>query len=182
MTKTRICVYCGSRLPESTGIITLAKQVGDEIAKRNWGLVYGGGKVGIMGVIADSVLDQNGEVIGIIPTALKKAEVVHTGVTQVIETLDMHSRKAKMEKLSDAFVILPGGFGTLDEFFEILTWKQLGFHSKPIILVNQSGYFDGLTQFLDTAIGLDFIKETNRSLFQITKDSNETLELLDTYF
>jgi hypothetical protein len=174
-----ICVYCGSRIPEDKKFENLAKQIGSAIASKNWGLVYGGGKVGMMGVIADAALEKKGEVIGIIPTALKRAEVVHTGVSEIIETPDMHTRKALMEKRSSAFVVLPGGFGTLDEFFEILTWRQLGIHDKPIILVNAFGYFDGLSSFVDTAIDHDFVRANNRELFSITSNLEETISVLE---
>lgn len=174
-----ICVYCGSRTPDDIQLADQAKELGASIANRNWGLVYGGGKVGMMGIVADAALAQNGEVIGIIPTALKRAEVVHTGVTKIIETADMHTRKALMEKKSSAFVVLPGGFGTLDEFFEILTWRQLGFHNKPIILVNAKGYFDGLASFVDKAISEDFIRSNNRDLFWITANVEEALTVLE---
>ncbi|MEO9885285.1 MAG: TIGR00730 family Rossman fold protein [Balneola sp.] len=174
-----VCVYCGSRTPEDSRIIELADKIGNAIADHNWGLVYGGGKVGMMGLIADAALEKNGEVIGIIPTALKRAEVVHTGVTEVIETPDMHTRKALMEKKSSAFLVLPGGFGTLDEFFEILTWRQLGIHNKPIILLNAFGYFDGLATFVENAIDQDFVRANNRNLFSITTNFEETISVLE---
>jgi len=177
-----ICVYCGSRTPKDNHLQEIANSLGTSIAQRNWGLVYGGGKVGMMGIVADAALAQKGEVIGIIPTSLKRAEVVHTGVTEIIETQDMHTRKALMEKKSEAFVVLPGGFGTLDEFFEILTWRQLGFHNKPIILVNVSGYFDGLQTFVNKAVDEDFIRENNTGLFTITSNVEETLAVLDRNF
>ncbi len=175
----RVCVYCGSRTLNNPGLSAIAVSLGEAIARRTWGLVYGGGKVGMMGIVANACLEGGSEVIGIIPTALKRAEVAHTGVTELIETPDMHSRKAKMEELSDAFVVLPGGFGTLDEFFEILTWKQLGFHNKPIALVNHTGYFEGLAQFVDTAIGTNFIRDENRTLFSIVESFEELMEFLD---
>lgn len=173
-----ICVYCGSRTPKDSQFIELAKGLGAFIANENWGLVYGGGKVGMMGIVANSSLQNDGEVIGIIPTALKREEVVHTGVTEIIETPDMHTRKALMEKRSSAFVVLPGGFGTLDEFFEILTWRQLGIHNKPIVLVNAGGYFDGLAEFVNTSIDQNFVRENNRELFSITSNLEETMAVL----
>ena len=158
-----VCVYCGSRKPLDIEIRSL---------------VYGGGKVGMMGLIADASLSNNGEVIGVIPTHLKRAEVAHTGLTKLHETQDMHTRKALMESLSDAFVVLPGGFGTLDEFFEILTWRQLGIHNKPIILVNINGYFDGLELFTKKAVSEDFIKEEGLELFQIAHSLEECIVVL----
>lgn len=173
-----VCVYCGSRIPNNPELVGLASSLGSEIANSGWTLVYGGGKVGTMGIIADAALNVGGEVIGVIPTHLKKAEVAHTGLTKLYETQDMHTRKALLENLSDVFVIIPGGFGTLDEFFEILTWKQLGIHKKPIILVNKSGYFDGLTQFFDQSIEENYVRETSMNLFSIVENLEECLEIL----
>ena len=175
----KICVYCGSRTPEDAELSSLAIETGTRIANNGWTLVYGGGKVGMMGLVADSTLAGNGEVIGIIPTDLKKAEVVHTGVTTLHETQNMHTRKALMESLSDAFVVLPGGYGTLDEFFEILTWRQLGIHNKPIILINKNGYFDGLQVFVDKALEENFITEKSASLFHIVSELEECIEILN---
>lgn len=174
-----ICVYCGSRKPQTKEINQTAVQLGKEIASRNWALVYGGGKVGMMGLAADSALKSNGDVIGVIPTHLKKAEVVHLGLTKLHETQDMHTRKALMESLSDAFVVLPGGFGTLDEFFEILTWRQLGIHNKPIVLLNINGYFDGLMQFVEQALSEDFIQSKSTRLFKVAATVDECLEMLE---
>lgn len=179
---SKICVYCGSRTPHTQEITETANQLGGFLGKKNWTLVYGGGKVGMMGLIADATLTAGGEVIGVIPTALKRAEVVHNGLTELHETQDMHTRKALMETLSDAFVVLPGGFGTLDEFFEILTWRQLGIHSKPIILVNKNGYFDGLLAFVDEALKQDFIRPESTHLFEVATDLEKTLELLEHKF
>ncbi|RNC79588.1 MAG: TIGR00730 family Rossman fold protein [Balneola sp.] len=173
-----ICVYCGSRIPNSPELVDLASNLGKEIAQEGWTLVYGGGKVGTMGIIADAALDKGGEVIGVIPTHLKKAEVAHEGLTKLYETQDMHTRKALLENLSDVFVIIPGGFGTLDEFFEILTWKQLGIHSKPIILVNKSGYFNGLTQFFERSIDENYVRESSMGLFSVVESLEECLEIL----
>ncbi|GAB5408182.1 MAG: TIGR00730 family Rossman fold protein [Balneolaceae bacterium] len=174
-----VCVYCGSRKPLDNAISKLATQLGERIAQKNWTIVYGGGKVGIMGVVADAALSKQGEVIGVIPTHLKKLEVEHTGITKLHETQDMHTRKALMESLSDVFVVLPGGFGTLDEFFEILTWRQLGIHNKPIILVNINGYFDGLEAFTKRAISEDFIREKSLELYQIAYSLDECFEMLE---
>ncbi len=173
-----VCVYCGSRIPNDSELVDLAAGLGKEIAQNKWVLVYGGGKVGTMGVIADAALNEGGEVLGVIPTHLKQAEVAHEGLTKLYETQDMHTRKALLENLSDVFVIIPGGFGTLDEFFEILTWKQLGIHNKPIILVNKSGYFDGLTQFFERSISEDYVRESSMNLFSIVETLEECLEIL----
>ncbi|SMO97028.1 TIGR00730 family Rossman fold protein [Gracilimonas mengyeensis] len=177
-----ICVYCGSRESKNPNFPALAERAGREIAQRNWGIVYGGGKVGMMGKLADAVLEAEGEVFGVIPTRLKKAEVAHTGLTDLHETQDMHTRKALMESLSDAFLVLPGGFGTLDEFFEILTWRQLGIHNKPIFLINAEGYFDGLVQFTKSAVEYDFIRKSSLDLFHICEDIDDCFNQLERFF
>ena len=173
-----ICVYCGSRDSNNPQFPELAWQVGREIVKHQWGLVFGGGKVGMMGQVAEAALKDGGKVYGVIPTVLKREEVAHTGLTELYETVDMHSRKAKMEALSDAFLVLPGGFGTLDEFFEILTWRQLGIHDKPIILLNASGYFDGLVQFTDTAVQYGYVRQKNLELFTVYNTLDESMAAL----
>lgn len=177
-----ICVYCGSRESINPKFPELARQVGNEIARRHWGIVYGGGKIGMMGQLAESALSNNGEVSGVIPTQLKKREVAHLGLTQLHETQDMHTRKALMETLSDAFLVLPGGFGTLDEFFEILTWRQLGIHNKPIFVLNPEGYFDGLIQFTRNAIQNDFVQEESSSLFNVCSNVSDCLNKLERFF
>ncbi|WP_020403205.1 TIGR00730 family Rossman fold protein [Gracilimonas tropica] len=180
--KKHICVYCGSRTGSNPGFPELAEQAGREIANRDWGIVYGGGKVGMMGKIADAALNSGGDVIGVIPTRLKNREVAHLGLTDLHETQDMHTRKALMESLSDAFLVLPGGFGTLDEFFEILTWRQLGIHNKPIFLMNADGYFDGLIQYTENAIKYDFIQKESLSLFNVCDDLDSCLKQLERFF
>jgi uncharacterized protein (TIGR00730 family) len=177
-----ICVYCGSRNSINPKFPELARQVGNEIAKRNWGIVYGGAKIGMMGQLAESALRNNGEVSGVIPTQLKKREVAHLGLTQLHETQNMHTRKALMETLSDAFLVLPGGFGTLDEFFEILTWRQLGIHNKPIFLLNLEGYFDGLIQFTQNAIQYDFVQKESLNLFSVCNGVKDCLNELERIF
>lgn len=178
----KICVYCGSRKPNDTDLADLAVQLGKWIAQKDWEVVYGGGKVGMMGLVSDAALSENGKVTGVIPTALKKAEIVHPGLTNLHETQDMHTRKALLETLSDAFVVLPGGYGTMDEFFEILTWKQLGIHKKPIILVNAKGYYDGLETFSKRALSEDYIRENTSQLFQIAYSLEDCAKKLESLF
>ena len=178
----RICVYCGSRTSHQPIFGQSANQLGKEIAKRCWGVVFGGGKIGMMGRLAEAALSQNGQVIGVIPTALKVKEVAHTGLSELIETQNMHTRKAKMEELSHAFIVLPGGFGTLDEFFEILTWRQLGFHNKPIIIIDIDDYFSGLKQFIQRAVDEDYIQKSNLKLFHWVSTVEESMTFLDEYF
>ena len=175
-----ICVYCGSRAPKDEEMRAMAIQLGSEIANNNWNLVYGGAKIGMMGLVADACLAGGAEVTGVIPTALKRVEVAHPGITQMHETQDMHTRKALMESISDAFVVLPGGFGTMDEFFEILTWRQLGFHQKKIVLVNINGYYDGLIEFTNRAQNEDFIRPICKLLFHEVKNVQECLNVLKT--
>ena len=174
-----ICVYCGSRIPTDATLFSLPEKLGAEIASRGWTLVYGGGKVGTMGLLADATLEKNGQVTGVIPTHLKNFEVAHPELSKLYETQDMHTRKALMESLSEAFIVLPGGFGTLDEFFEILTWKQLGIHNKPIMLLNAEGYYNGLLEYFDMAISKDFIRKTSMNLFTIATTLEECMEMLE---
>ncbi|MAO63570.1 MAG: TIGR00730 family Rossman fold protein [Balneola sp.] len=177
-----ICVYCGSRKGNNPKFPELAKQAGREIAHRDWGVVYGGGKIGMMGELANAALTEGGEVVGVIPTHLKDREVAHKGLTDLHETQDMHTRKALMESLSDAFLVLPGGFGTLDEFFEILTWRQLGLHNKPIFLLNSEGYFDGLVQYTENAVKHEFIHKESLSLFHVCEDLESCFQQLERFF
>lgn len=180
--KKHICVYCGSRKGNNPKFSELAKQAGREIAGRNWGVVFGGGRIGMMGELANAALTEGGDVIGVIPTHLKEREVAHKGLTDLHETQDMHTRKALMESLSDAFLVLPGGFGTLDEFFEILTWRQLGLHNKPIFLLNSEGYFDGLIQYTDNAVKHEFIHKESLSLFHVCNDLDSCFQQLERFF
>jgi len=180
--KKHICIYCGSRKGNYPKYPEVAMEAGREIARRNWGIVYGGGRVGIMGEVANAALTEGGDVIGVIPTQLKEKEVAHKGLTDLHETQDMHTRKALMESLSDAFLVLPGGFGTLDEFFEILTWRQLGIHNKPIFIINTDGYFDGLLQFTEKAVSHDFIHKESLSLFTVCDDVEDYLRQMERFF
>ena len=175
----KICVYCGSREPRDQEIAEVATQLGTIIAKKGWSLVYGGAKIGMMGLVADACLSERGEVIGVIPTGLKRAEVAHPGITHMHETQDMHTRKALMETLSDAFVVLPGGFGTMDEFFEILTWRQLGIHQKKIVLFNKNGYFDGLKAYVQKAQDEDFIRPISTLLYHEVRSIEDCINVLE---
>ncbi|WP_199138642.1 TIGR00730 family Rossman fold protein [Pedobacter sp. ASV12] len=159
-----ICVYCGSNF---NGDPILQKAIEDlalTLANQQITLVYGGGSVGVMGVLADQVLEQQGQVIGVIPQFLMDKEVGHKGLTQLIVTENMHQRKQKMADLCDGFIILPGGFGTLEEFFEVLTWLQLGLHAKPIGVLNVNGFYDPLFLQMDVMVQHRFLKQVNRDL------------------
>jgi uncharacterized protein (TIGR00730 family) len=171
----RVCVFCGSSNGARMEYREQAQALGTLIAENRIGLVYGGAHVGLMGVLADAALTAGGEVIGVIPHALIDREIAHQGLTRLIEVTTMHERKARMAEQADAFVALPGGFGTLDEFFEIVTWAQLGIHAKPCILLNTGGYYDGLLRFLDSAVTEGFMKPENRPLVRLAEDAPETL-------
>lgn len=176
-----ICVYCGSspgRLPQYQ---QAAAELGRRLVSRDITLVYGGASVGLMGVVADAVLDAGGQAIGVIPEALAIKEVAHSGLTEQFVVHSMHERKARMAELSDGFIALPGGWGTLEEIFEILTWAQLGFHEKPCGLLNVHGYFDGLFSFLEQAIDEQFVKPIYRDMLIMTEDSGEMLDRFASY-
>jgi uncharacterized protein (TIGR00730 family) len=160
----RICVFCGSSSGARPEYADAARTLAGLLAGRGMGLVYGGGNVGLMGIIADAMLAAGGEVIGVIPRALLLKEVGHRQVTELRVVETMHERKALMSELADGFIALPGGFGTLDEFFEILTWAQLGFHGKPCGLLNVAGYFDHMLQALDHAVVERFLRPQHREL------------------
>lgn len=163
----KICVFCGSNEGNDIEIINAAQQAGKLFAQQNITLVYGAAKIGIMGIVAQETLIHNGKVIGVIPEFLKLKEVVHLGLTQLITTKNMHERKLKMQEISDGFIALPGGIGTLEELFEILTWLQLGLHSKPIGLLNMNHFYDELFGFLETMVKKGFLSYQNLELLQI---------------
>lgn len=173
-----ICVFCGSRHGNNPAYAENARELGRLMAERGIRLVYGGGRVGLMGEVADAVMAAGGEVIGVIPSLLIEKEVEHRGLTQLHEVGSMHERKAMMEQLSDAFIVLPGGYGTLDEACEILTWAQLGLHRKPIGVINTAGYFDLLNAFLDHALNEDFVSERSRRLLAMETTPAALLDVL----
>jgi uncharacterized protein (TIGR00730 family) len=175
----RVCVFCGSSTGFPPVYTAKARELGKELCRRGWGLVYGAGHIGLMGVLADSVLAEGGQVIGVIPQALVDRELAHAGLSELRIVATMHERKALMADLSDAFVALPGGFGTADEFFEILTWAQLKIHQKPIGLLNVAGFFDPLLAWVDRAIGEGFIKPIYRQLIRLGQTPGELLDLLE---
>lgn len=172
----KICVFTGSRHGLRPEYTDAAKQLGRELVARNYGLVYGGGNVGLMAVIADAVLELNGHVTGVIPNSLASREVAHLNLTDLWVVQSMHERKALMGELSDGFIAMPGGIGTLEELFEVLSWAQLGIHEKPCGLLNVAGYFDPLIGFLDHAVDQDFIKPKHRALLLV---ESEPARLLD---
>lgn len=174
----RICVFCGSQSGGRPEYHQQAAELGRLFVEQGHSLVYGGGQVGLMGIIADAVLAAGGEVVGVIPEQLATKELLHTGVTVMHRVDSMHARKAKMEQLSDAFVALPGGYGTLEELLEIITWAQLGIHRKNIGILNTTGYFDGLLGLVEHAIGESFIRPGHRELLVVANTPTELLERL----
>jgi uncharacterized protein (TIGR00730 family) len=173
-----VCVFCGSRPGGAAHYAEAARAFGTALARRGLGLVYGGGHIGLMGVLADAVLAGGGRVGGVIPRALADKELAHLGLTELIVVDTMHERKSVMADRSDAFVALPGGYGTGDELFEILTWGQLGLHQKPIGLLNVAGFFDPLLAWLDHMVGEDFLKPVHRRLVRVANDVEALLNLL----
>ena len=172
----RICVFTGSRHGAAPEYADAARQLGRELVARGYGLVYGGGKVGLMTVIADTVLELKGHVTGVIPSSLVSKEVAHLGLTALRVVDSMHERKALMAELSDGFIAMPGGIGTMEELFEVLSWAQLGLHEKPCALLNVAGYYDPLIQFLDRAVEQDFIKAKHRALLIVESDPGALLD------
>ena len=177
----RLCVFCGSSTGSRTVYAAATRRLGEALAARGWGVVYGGGHIGLMGVLADSVLRSGGSVIGVIPQALVDKELAHAGLTELHVVTTMHQRKAVMADLADGFAALPGAFGTGDELFEILTWAQLGLHAKPIGLLNVAGYFDPLRAWLDHAVREGFLRSAHRQLLLEAEDPERLLDLLEHY-
>ncbi len=174
----RVCVFCGSQFGASAEYAALAARLGTALARRGLGLVYGGASVGLMGIVADAALAAGGEVVGVIPASMVDKELAHRGLTHLHVVDTMHQRKALMAESSDAFLALPGGLGTLDELFEILTWAYLGLHQKPIAVVNFAGYYDGLLTWLDHAVTEGFIRAPARSLVRQGTDADSALDAL----
>ena len=174
----RLCVFCGSYPGRRAAYAEAAERLGRLLAEQQIGLVYGGGRVGMMGVLADSVLAAGGEVIGVIPQALVDRELAHSGVSELRVVASMHERKALMASLADAFVALPGGFGTFEEFCEATTWTQLGLHQKPCGLLNVEGFFDPLLQLFDHATSEGFILPEHRAIVVVESDASALLSRL----
>ena len=177
----RVCVFCGSNRGGKEAYAAAARAMGESVAAYGLGLVYGGGGVGLMAVVADGALARGGSVIGVIPRRLMRRELGHPGVTELRVVDSMHERKAMMAELADAFVALPGGFGTFEEFFEVLTWAQLGIHAKPCGLLNVAGYYDPLLEMVERATGEGFVREGHRGLIQIDDDPERLLTKLQAY-
>lgn len=174
----RICVFCGSRSGNNPAYAQIARDTASAIVRAGYGVVYGGGSVGLMGILADTALASGGEVIGVIPEALARTEIAHDNLYRLHIVQTMHERKALMNDVSDAFIALPGGFGTMDELCEVLSWRQLGIHDKPIGVLNQDGYYDTLLALFDSMVREGFLSEANRRLFVDAPEIDALLAIL----
>ena len=175
----RLAVYCGSAIGSDPLFAEATRATAKAMTDHGVDLVYGGGRLGLMGLIADSVLELGGKVYGVIPAALVDLEVAHTGVTELFRVANMHERKAKMTDLADAFIALPGGIGTLDELFEAWSWNALGYHAKPFCLLNVGGFWDGMIEFIDHATESGFLSASRRRQLLVASTPEEALNLLD---
>jgi uncharacterized protein (TIGR00730 family) len=178
MSLKSVCVFCGASPGARPIYREAAENLGRSLAERGLTLIYGGGAVGLMGVVADAALAAGGEVIGIIPQSLERAEIGHKGLTRLEVVDGMHARKARMAELADAFISLPGGLGTLEEMFEVWTWGQLGYHAKPLGLLEVDGFYARLTDFLDHLVAERFVREPHRAMLQVGESPTELLDRL----
>jgi len=176
-----ICVFAGSSPGSEPAFAAAARELGGELVRRGFGLVYGGASVGLMGVVADTVLDGGGHVYGVMPDFLATKEIAHARLSELKITKSMHERKDAMATRAHGFVALPGGFGTFEEFFEVLTWAQLGLHSKPCALLNVKGYYDSLLQFLDHAVESRLLRAENRRMVLVAPTARELLDVMQAY-
>ncbi len=176
-----VCVFCGSREGMRSSYAEAARSMGKEIAHRGIGLVYGGGRVGLMGAVADAVLEEGGKVVGVIPEALVSKEIAHAGLTKLHVVGSMHERKRLMAELSDGFITLPGGYGTLEEFMEVLSWAQLSIHEKPCGLLDVDGFWKPLSTLFDQVVAEGFVHPDHRSLVLTERDPRVLLEWLERY-
>jgi uncharacterized protein (TIGR00730 family) len=176
-----ICVYCGSAKLASREYFAAAKGMGETLARRGQTLVYGGGRTGLMGALADSALANGGEVIGVITESMNTPELAHTRLTRLEVTATIHQRKARMYELAEGYIALPGGYGTLDELFETLTWAQIGEHSKPVGLLNVNGYYDDLLKMLDRAVEEKFLFPEHRQALLVDSEAEGLLEVMEGY-
>jgi len=177
----RLCVFCGSNPGQNPRYREAAEALAAELAARGWGMVYGGGKVGMMGTVADAAIAGGCEVLGVIPKALEQKELGHTGITRLEIVASMHERKQRMAELADAFVALPGGLGTLEEIFENLTWAQLGIHAKPCAFLNVEGYYDPLLEFIDRAVSQRYVRPEHRRMIVVESSPAALLDRIEAY-
>jgi uncharacterized protein (TIGR00730 family) len=176
MKRPSICVYCGSRAGENAAYETSARAIGTSIGQRGWQLVYGGGRAGLMGTVADAALEAGAPVIGVIPQSLMDREVGHTGLTELHVVETMHQRKLMMAERSDAFIALPGGIGTFEELFEVWSWRQLGYHDKPLGLLNVASYYDALLGFMAQTVSQGFVAPLQHALLAVETDASALLD------
>ncbi|MDR6235169.1 TIGR00730 family Rossman fold protein [Pseudomonas oryzihabitans] len=174
----RLCIFCGSSLGRSVHYEATARELGRRLARAGIGVVYGGASIGLMGALADAVLEEDGEVLGVIPQALADKEIAHRGLTQLHIVTSMHERKALMAELADGFIALPGGIGTFEELFEMLTWAQLGYHAKPCALLNVNGFYDSLLTFLQQVSAQGFLQPQHLKLLMTAAEVDSLLERL----
>ena len=176
-----ICVYCGSANQASSKYFQAARQMGETLARRGLTLVYGGGKTGLMGALADSVLENGGQAVGVITESMNTPELAHVGLTRLEVTATIHQRKARMYALADGYITLPGGYGTLDELFETLTWAQIGEHTKPVGLLNVDGYYDPMLEMLDRAVAEKFLFPEHRQSLLCETDPERLLAAMESH-
>jgi len=176
-----ITVFCGSSFGTDEIFREQAELLGKTLGKQNIGLVYGGANVGLMGAVADGALSENGTVIGVLPNFLRSKEIAHLGLTELIVVESMHERKTKMNDLCDGVIALPGGFGTLEELFEMLTWSQLGLHKKPIAILNVNGFYDSLIQLTETMVEKGLLKDANQKMLLVSDNIDDLLEKMKNY-
>lgn len=174
-----VCVFCASSHGSDPIFLEAARALGRAIATRGWRLVYGGADVGLMGAMADAAMAHGGSVTGVIPRSLAEREIAHRGLTELVETGSMHERKAEMARRADAFLVLPGGLGTLDELCEILTWRLLGIHEKPVVLINIAGYWDAFLGMLDASVAAGFLHAAYRHLPLVAGDAEEACQKVE---
>ncbi|WP_201859469.1 LOG family protein [Microvirga soli] len=177
----RLCVFCGSNAGQDPVYLNNARALGEALAASGIGLVYGGASVGLMGAVADAVLDKGGDVIGVMPKALVDKEIAHKGLSDLRVVGSMHERKALMAELADGFIALPGGLGTFEELFEVWTWAQLGYHRKPCALLNAGGFYDKLTDFLDDVVERGFVKPIHRAMLIVENDPAVLIQAIRAY-
>jgi len=177
----RVTVFCGSSFGTDEIYKTQAILLGNKLAEENIGLVYGGANVGLMGAVADGVLEKGGDVFGVLPNFLRSKEIAHDHLTELFLVETMHERKTKMNDLCDGVIALPGGFGTLEEFFEMLTWAQLGLHKKPIAILNIDGFYDSLITFIQTTVDKGFLKQVNQDMLIVSDNIEELLDKMKNY-
>jgi uncharacterized protein (TIGR00730 family) len=176
-----VCVFCGASPGDRPDYAVAARALAALLAQRGLTVIYGGGSIGLMGILADAALAAGGRVVGVLPEHLARREVAHAGVTEMHIVASMHERKALMARRADAFIALPGGLGTLEELFEVLTWAQLGLHGKPCALLNVNGYFDPMIAFLDDAVARGFVQPRHREMLLIDTDPARLLERIGNY-